>query len=884
MGWWSRVSNVFRGERVNREIDEELQEHLHDAVADGRELAEARRALGGVLLLREESREIRMAAWLDSVRADVVFGVRQLLKNRVASAAAILSLGLAIGACTSTFRLVDALLLRPLPVADAERLSFLAVEYLDPNGKSQTGDSFDYPLFRQLRAAVQDQAQLMAISYANRVDVTYGADADMEKASRQYISGWAMGTFGLKPALGRLLTAADDEQPGAHPYAVISHDYWTRRFGQDPKVIGRRFRSDAQVYQIVGVLEAGFTGTETGTLTDLYVPTMMNAQAVTNPSWGWFRIWVQPKAGMDVQPMREKMQAVFRAVRQEKAKGWSTSTPRERIEQYVNAGLAMQPAAAGVSGMQKTYRRSMNVLAVLVGLVLLIACANVANLMTAQAAARAREMALRISIGAGRGRLMQLVLVESALIALAASAMGALFAWWSAPLVVSMISSPENPARLVLPADWRVTGFGIGLALAVAILFGMAPALRASSVKPASALKGGEDPHRRRRLMNVLVSAQVAFCFLVHFVAGLFVSSFDRLSTQSTGFSPERLLVIEAVAAGKQPISSWDQVVDRLRAMPGVESAALCGWALMSGNGWSDTVLVNGQPNGTLEPYFLGVSPGWMETMKIRLLGGRDFTPEDTDPQVAMVNEAFARRYFDGQNPVGKSFERPHGRNARDSVRIVGYVENALYRTMREPMTPTIYVPNRRKDEAKSVADWGTFMVRTQSADPLALAGLLRRAVPEARSEFRVTNVTTQAELVKGQTIRERMLAMLSMFFAVVALLLAGVGLYGVLDYSVLQRRREIGIRMALGARADDIAWRVTAEVFGMLACGAVAGLALGMASERFVESLLFGVKATDWGMMVWPVATILAVALLAALPPVLRAVQVDPSAMLRAE
>jgi predicted permease len=614
---------------------------------------------------------------------------------------------------------------------------------------------------------------------------------------------------------------------------------------------------------------------------------MMNAKAIDNAGWSWFRTWVRLRPGVDPEHVRQKLRASLLAFRQERVKEWTPGSPREQIEQYVTAPVFLEPAAAGVSGMQKTYRRSMAILAVLVAAVLLIACANVANLTTAQGAARQREMALRVSIGAGRRRLVQLVLIESTLIALLASALGGIFAWWAAPFVVSMINPPDNPARLILPADWRVSGFAIALALAVTILFGLAPALRASAVKPVSALKGSEDPHARRRLMNALVAAQVAFCFLVHFVAGLFVSSFDRLSNQPTGFSADRLLLLEVAAKSQQPPASWDTVIERLHSTAGVQSVALSGWGLMSGNGWSTYVWANGRsPDGGPNPYFLGVSPGWLETMKIPMLSGRDFRPDETFPNVAIVNESFARRFFNGQDPVGRFFESPQGRDKRVKLSIVGYVRDARYRNMREPIRPTAYVPVHRLDDKGGLrgTDWGTFVVRTSSDEPWQLATILRKVVPQARSEFRVSNIRTQEELVKSHTIRERMLAMLSLFFAVVALLLAGVGLYGVLDYSVVQRRREIGIRLALGAQADQIVRRVTTEVFSMLALGAIAGLALGISSERYIETLLYQVKPTDLPMLALPVVTILTASLLAALPPVLRAVRVDPASMLRTE
>ena len=877
MSLWSRIANVFRGDGLNREIDEELRAHIAEAIEHGRDPAEARKALGPALRLRDESRDIRVVQWLDAVRADAVFGWRQLMKSKVTSAAAILSLALAIGACTSAFRLIDALLLRPMPVAEPERLYAMFCRGIGPGGDLRTSDSNEYPQFRRMRAAVKDQAELIAVSWAERTDLTFASDQEIEKAYRQYVSGWLFDSFGLKPALGRLFTESDDLAPGAHPYAVLSFDYWTRRFGRDPKALGRTFRIGNVVFQIIGVAPEPFTGTEPGTITDIFIPTMMHA-GVTHDDWGWIRTFVRLKPGVTREPVRDKLQAVFNAVQHERAKGF-IGWPKRRLDSFLNQTVLVQPAAGGLSWMQTEYQRSLTILGVLVALVLVIACANVANLLTAQAAARAREMALRVAIGAGRRRLVQLVLVESALLALLATSLGGLFAWWSAPFVVARINPPDNPAQLILPADWRVLGFALALAVSVTFLFGLLPALRASDVMPASALKGGDDPHSRRRLMHALVAAQVAFCFLVLFVAGLFVATFDRLSNQPTGFSADRLLALETVAQPAQPTVFWDQVAEHLRMLPGVERVAMAGWPLLSGTGSNGFVAVNGAAPHEILAYFLNVSPGWLDTMKIPLLDGRDFRPGDTYPGAALVNEAFAKEYFEGQNPVGQSFQRT---NVDRRLEIVGLVRDARYRNMREPITPTAYVPIRYPGE--DLATDITFLVRTSGPNPLALASILRREIPRARSEFRVSNIRTQLEINQSNTIRERLLAMLALFFAAVALLLASIGLYGVLDYSVLQRRREIGIRMAIGAPAGDIARLVAADVLSMVLVGALTGLALGLASVRYIESLLYQVKATDLVMLALPPLAIFAAALLAALPAVIRAVRIDPVAMLRAE
>jgi predicted permease len=886
MSWWSRIANVFRPDRLSRDIDEELQSHLEEAVEQGRDPTEARRVLGSALRLREQSRDVRLITWLDSLRADAVFGWRQLMKNNVASAAAILSLALGIGACTSAFRLIDALLLRPLPVSQPEQLYALARQGIDPEGKVGTFDGWAYPDFQRMRAAAKGQAELIAISYSERTDVTYGSDEDMEKAYLQYTSGWMFSSFGLRPALGRLLTESDDLKPHAHPYAVLSYDYWKHRFGGDPKVIGRTFQMGNDVYDIVGVGPKQFTGTEPGTMIDIFVPTMMHPGAV-RPDWTWMRTLARVTPGVALEPLRAKLDAVSRAFEEERAKGFHGMSKKE-IDEYLNHPLLLEPAAQGASGLQGDYRASLAALGVLVVLVLLIACANVANLMTAQAAARAREMALRVSIGAGRRRLVQLVLVESAWLAFLAAAIGGLFAWWSAPFVVGMINPPDNPARLVLPADWRVLSFGLVLTVGVMLLFGLAPALRASAVQPVSALKGGQDPHSRRRLMRGLIGVQAAFCFLVLFVAGLFLATFQRLSNRPTGFSADRLLTLETVAHRPQPMVYWDQVAEHLRELPSIESVALASSTLMGGWSWNNSVSVNGAPPNGVLSYFMSVSPGWIGTMRIPLVDGRDFRPGDTYPGQAIVNQTFAKEYFRGEDPVGKSFDMVFDEGKSVHFEVVGLVGDVCYRDVHEPTLPQAYYPFSSLDTRSALElkakDQGTFIVRTSTAKPLAMASILRREVPRAWPEFRVSNIRTQLEINQSHTVRERLLARLAFFFGLVALLLAGVGLYGVLDYSVLQRRREVAIRMALGAQAGEVVRRVTADVFSMVLAGALVGLALGIASVRYIESLLYQVNPTDARMLALPALTILAAALLAALPPVIRAVRIDPAMMLRAE
>jgi predicted permease len=879
MSLWSRIGNVFREDAVTREIDEELASHLGEAIAEGRDPDEARRALGSALHQREESRDVRLIAWLGSLRADAVFGWRQLMKRKVTSAAAVLSLGLAIGACTSAFRLIDALLLRPLPVKDAGQLYNASREGKLDDGTTSTHDGWAYPDFLLMRDAVKDQAELLAASFASPEDLAYRADEDIEKAYVQYVSGGLFASFGLRPAAGRLLREDDDLKPRAHPYAVLSSDYWKRRFAKDPKVIGRTFRLGDDIFEIVGVVDAPFTGTEPGLITDIFVPATMYAGATHN-DWTWHRILARVKPGTAIEPLRAKLDATSRAFEAERAKGF-TGMSRQSIEKFLDQKLILEPAAAGASDMQKDYRVALSAIGLLVALVLLISCANVANLMAAQASARTREMALRVSIGAGRWRLAQLMLLESTWLAILSALIGAAFAWWSAPFVAGMTSTPGSPTRLALPADWRVLGFGLALTAFVTLLFGLGPALRASGVKPASALKGGDDPHTNRRVMHALIAAQVAFCFLVLFVAGLFAATLDRMSHRPLGFSSERLLTVETVAQRAEAPVFWDQMADHLRTVPGVESVALASWPLLTYKAWNGFVSVNGAPPGPTLAYFLNTSPGWLGTMKLPLLAGRDFRADDTTPGVAIINETFAKQFFPGGNAIGQSFAK-----GTLVFQVVGIAADAPYKRVKEAMLPVAFVPMHTLDSTGAMRPIrsSAFMVRTASANPMALAATLRQEIPRTHPGFRVSNLHPQEEFVRAQSMRERVVARLALFFAVVALLLAGIGLYGVLDYSVLQRRREIGIRLAIGAPAGDIAWRVSAGILRMVIVGAVAGLLLGMASVRYIETLLYQVKPTDLAILAAPSFAILTLAILAAMPAVWHAVRIDPVKMLRAD
>jgi putative ABC transport system permease protein len=896
--WFSslplRMRTLFKKRATEMELDEEIRFHLErqvDALMEqgfSPETARkiAMKEMGNVERQMEQCREVRAWQWLEILRADVRFGWRQLMKRKVTTATAVLSLALGIGSWVAAFRLVDALFLRPMPVSDPASLYVATYTRQPTEYLPGFFEANSYPFFEDARDVARGEAEVAAASTMNHIDLTYGSDAETEKVYRQWVSGELFSMLGLKPVMGRLLAEDDDRVVGKSPYAVISYDYWQRRFGRDPKVVGRTFRMGDNVYEIVGVAPKGFTGTEPGSITDIFAPAKMDPYVLRRDLFH-LRIFVRPKAGVNVKILADKMNAAYQQWETERMKAF----PKDVAAMYPKATLELKAAGTGASDMQSEYGSALTVLGVLVGLVLLIACANVANLMAAQAAARTREMALRMSLGSGRARLVRMVMVESAMLALMAAALGMAFAWWATPYVVNRINPPDDPARLALSADWMVVGFGTALALGVTVLFGMLPALRASAVRPVSALKGGEEPRSKTKWMQAMIAAQVAFCFVVLFLAGLFAMTEAKLTRRPMGFVAERLLLLDTTTQAPQPPVKWDQMAARLRNVPGVEATALENWPLLSGAQHNDRVSVKGSPPSEVLAFFLEVSPGWLDTMRIGTVDGRDFRENDTEPSVVIVNEAFAKQYFSGRSPVGQSFDTRPAFGPSVHYEIVGLVKDVRYRYVREQVLPQVYVPlHHAAATAGSAAGAlqpmrdATIVVRTSNDDPMQIAEVLPRTVTQTDPEFRVSTVTTQTQLIETQTIRERLLARLAEFFGAVALLLAAIGLYGVLSYSVVQRERELGVRIALGAAAANIARLVTVRVMAMVMLGAIVGVFLGLVSVRYVESLLYGVKGTDVSMLVMPCAVLLGAALLAALPAVLRAVQIDPAVMLRAD
>jgi predicted permease len=890
MSWWSRLSNVFRAGHVDSELDAELQFHLEERIRQltdagmTREAAAAQvaRRFGNPLRWREQSRDVKLLPWIDSILRDVRLGVRMLRKNALVTGAAVASLSLALGACVAAFSLVDALILRPLPVRDPERLVYLTFPTDTP--ERPEADTFNDPLFVRLREASPGVVHLIAMSTQVMRPVTFAdAGGGKEPVRTQYVSGDAFDTLGVGPAAGRLLTGHDDLTPGAHPVAVVSYAFWMRRFGGDTTVIGRWFTLEERQFQIVGVANPRFPGVEPGRPTDVWMPyAMYNPRAFGNPQFGWFRIL--GRLGDHARPEQAQsiLQTAFTNFRREYApRLFRPDRSPEGVRRFLETPLYVRSAANGPSPLRRQFERSLWILVSIAALVLLIAGSNVANLFLARTAVREREMALRLSIGAGRARLIQQQLVESALIAGAVCVLGLLFAAVAAPAVVGILAPPDDPVRLDLRLDWRVLAFAGGLTLLTTALFGLVPAVRASGVSPIAALKtGGGRPGTRAGVMRPFVTMQVAFGLVVLFVGSLLVLSFARLSAVQPGFATSDVLLlsldtVRRVDANQQRAALL-QVLDRLGTVPGVQAVSSAEFNVL-GRAWTNDVRVPGTPHETIETTVAPVTPGYFETMKIPLLAGRAFVRGDMEGQKSspvVVNEAFAARYFGREPAVGRTLEPRFGQ-IDGATEVVGVVANARY-DLRKPAAPTVYIPLRLQGT-------GTIHVRV-AGDPAALGARLREEVRAANPLFRVTTVTPQSAVVDQTLLRERLLALLSGFFAAVGLVLAAVGLYGVLSYSVVQRTREIGIRVALGARQLGVIRTVLTDVGGAVIVGAGCGLAGGLYLSRFVEALLFEVTPLDFWSVMLPLATLLLTASVAAILPAVRAARVDPVIALRYE
>lgn len=818
--------------------------------------------------------------------SDLRDAVRTLRATPLVSIVAILSLALGIGATTAMFSIVDSLILRALPVQHPERLA--AVTNADGRIFSWTN-----PIWEEIR----NRPDLFDGAFAmtnTRFDLSEGGET-------RYIDGiMASGAFfdvlGVPAQVGRVFHPADDARGGGPDgaVAVLSHDYWQRAYGGASDVAGRPVTLSGVVYTIVGVTPPSFTGPQVGQPFDVIVPlgteTLIRGSASMldgRSSW-WLQIMIRRKPSQELAGAEAALRAVQTQIRE--ATIPANWRPEDQAK-YLSVPFALTPAATGVSNLRNSYQRPLLTILVVTGLVLLIACGNIANLLLARATARRHELSVRQALGASRLRLGRQLFAESAVLAGIGAALGALIAVWGSRLLVRQLSTPTDRVLLDLGLDWRLLTFVAIVAVGTALLFGTVPALRAAGADPMDAMKehGRDGQGGRHRLGSGLIVAQVALSLVLVVGAGLFVRTFSTLATRDLGFSTERLLTAHIGVSRSGPAEQrhelYRRVAEAVRAVPGVGSVAVATVPLVSGAVWNNLVEVPGGPpvegeNRTTNLNW--VTPGWFATVRIPLLGGRDFQPSDGPeaPRVAIVNQTFAKRFVGTDDPIGRIVHVPDDdpRAPPHAVTIIGLSADAVYSSVREVVPPTLIMPMTQQGSGSSTSTLNILANgRIDGALLRGVTGAIGAIDPNISITFRIMD-----ERVRTALIRERLVAMLSAFFGGLALLLAGLGLYGVTAYAVNRRRNEIGIRMAIGAAPSRILRLVLGRVGFQIGLGVVIGTLISIWAARFVESLLYGMPARDPITLVAAAVVLGAIGVLAGWVPARRAAAVDPARVLR--
>ncbi len=820
---------------------------------------------------------------LSAILQDVRYALRALRGSPGFAAVAILSLALGIGANTAIFSLIDSVILKTLPVAHPEQLLQLAM------GKGSAA-SFTNPIWEQIRDR-QDVFSGIFASGSRRFNLAAGGEA--RYAQGNYASGQFFDTLGLHPIIGRTFTVADDKR-GCPATAVLSYGFWQREYGGRADAVGKNISLDHHPFEILGVLNPGFTGIDVGSESDLYVPIctekIMRGEFSSldqRSSW-WLRVIGRTKPGVSARQAEARIKVLAPGIFEATVpKGWKP----EQQQDYRRRSFFTQPAGNGLSNIRRQYQQALMVLMAIVGVVLLIACANVANLLLARSAARQREIAIRIALGSGRARLMRQLLTESIVLALTGAALGILFAQWGARLLVSLLSLGGSTVFLDLAIDWRVLAFTGGVSILTALLFGLAPAWKGTAVSPQAAMKAngrGIIEGSRFGLGKALVVVQVALSLMLVVGAGLMLSTFFRLETLDPGFDREHVLLVNVdLRNGNYQKelrgAAMREMLEHLRALPGVRSASVSNMTPVSGSYWNENLEMEGYTSKGHDDtlvYFNEVSDRYFETLRTDLIAGRDFSSHDTpeSPKVAIVNQSVARKYFAGQNPIGKRFREVDGAVMGPWTEIVGVVKDSKYGALREEIPPTAYMATGQD----ATPMWYTFELRA-AGPPTALISAVKPAIADVNRDVSL-QFSTLALQVDESLARERLLATLSGFFGALALALAMIGLYGVMSYNIARRRNEIGIRMALGAEQSRVLRMVLREVAALIALGLGIGLMAALGATRFVESFLYGTKGNDPWTLSLAAGFLTLVAAVAGFLPARRASRLDPMNALREE
>jgi putative ABC transport system permease protein len=817
---------------------------------------------------------------MGSLLQDLRYGARMLAKNPGFTLIAVLTLALGIGANTTIFSLMNAVLLKSLSVEQPDQLHFIARA-----GAHGLEGAPPYPCFERFRDQNRTFDGLAAFSDFNpRVTI----DGQAEEVRGQHVSGNYFSLLGVRPLLGRTLTPADDSIPGKGGpdgfAGVISYNYWTRRFGGNPDVIGKAMQVGSHSVTIVGVTPPGFHGLYPGVEINISVPIMIVGaeELAARYSW-WFEAVGRLKPGVPVEQARADLDAIFQPFMDELG-----GSAEERREHHVR--IELPPASRGLDTLRRQYETPLQTLIGTVGLVLLIACANVANLLLARATARRKEFAVRLALGASRWRLLRQNFTESLLLAILGASIGLLMASWGIEFLINFFTTGRNPLFLDAPLDGRVLLFTAGVTLLTCLLFGLAPALWSTRVNVGTALKddGNGQASSRSRFGNLLVVAQVALSLLLLVGAGLFLRTLRNLENLDPGFQRAGVLTMrvnppDGVYRGTRLATLWKEILERIERLPGVRSVSLAAFNPMEGRNRVIRIHIPGYTPGSerdLDIRLNQVSSGFFSTLGMAVTQGRAFTARDDEnaPRVALLNEAAARFYFGDRSPLGSRV----GVKDKDAppYEVIGVVKDSRYQSLREPDSRLIYLP-----VSQSLDRLGhlTLAVRV-SGKPSEIVGAAREEIRAAGSDLMLTNIATLDEQVEQSLLQERLLATLASLFGLLALLLACIGLYGVISYDVARRTHEIGIRMAFGAGAGDVSKLVVRQGLALTLAGIAIGLAIALAATRFLESLLYDVSATDPLTFIVGAAFLVFVALWACWIPARRATKVDPMVALKHE
>ena len=893
MTWWQRLwRKKDQEDRLDRELRFHLESRIGDNIRAGMSEPEARRQarleFGGLEGVKEECREARGTAWLDSTWQDVRFSLRLLRKTPAFTVAAIATLALGIGANTAIFQLLDAVRLRNLPVPDPQQLARIQIR----NGNGGFGITNDfyaltYPLLEQIR--LHQQSFAYVFGWRGYGDVRFGEGAQARRVRGLLVSGEFFPALELRPAAGRLFNREDDRPGCTASGVVLSYPFWQSQFGGRISAIGSKVMILDRPYEVVGVTPARFSGLEVGRKFDIAAPlctaAIISPEDFTRRDLFWVTVMGRLKPGVSLHRASDQLQAISPGMLEATLpSGYSARA----LENYRKFRLEAAPAANGISSLRDDYDTSLWLLLGITGLVLLIACANLGNLMLARAGARQREFAVRLALGASRGRLIRQSLAESLLVAASGAALGLGLARVLSESIIWFLTTENDAPQLDLSADWRMLGFTAAVATLACIIFGLGPALRSSQIDPGAAIKSGgrsvTEGRERFSMQRLLVVVQISVSLVLVVGALLFVGSFRNLMTLDPGFREEGILLaffdmshLKLSDAEAKPFER--QLLEEVRSIPQVEAAATTTNILIDGGSWTLGIHAGGVEDASK---FTWVSPGHFKTLETPLLAGRDFNESDTatSPKVAIVNQTFVRRFFAGASPIGKTFRTsPEPNYPATEYQIVGVIRDTRYYDLRTPPPPICYAP---ATQFPPTWRWSQMYIRS-SAPLAALSSAIQRRLTASHRELGMEFQVFQKQIEDG-LMRERLMAALSGFFGALAVLLATIGLYGVIAYLVVRRRNEIGIRMALGASRVQVVGLIMKDAALLVAIGVAIGAACSLALAQTAASLLFGLKAYDPLTFLAAALALAAVAALGSYLPARRASRLDPMTALRYE